>query len=72
MDERPEQPGTCELLEMRTRLGEPAADALDVPDREAAADEGVERDAARHMFRRASSHGRPSSSSTFDSTSVSS
>src|SRR6185312_7354098 len=47
VDERSEQPGPSELLQVRARLGEPASDAFDGPDGEAPADEAVQRDPAR-------------------------
>src|SRR5579871_4243117 len=48
MDERPEQAGAADLLQVGARLGEPPADAEDRPDPELMPDEGVERDPARH------------------------
>ena len=43
---RARMPGWRQPLEVRARLGETPADALDLPDQEAAADEGVQPDAA--------------------------
>src|SRR5262249_33083000 len=47
VDERSQQSGTCEFLEMRTRLGEPPPDALDLPDRGAVADARIHCDPPR-------------------------
>ena len=47
MNERPEQSGTGELLEVRARFGEPPSDAPDLTDLEAMPDERVQRDPAR-------------------------
>src|SRR6188472_1451995 len=46
MHEPAESAGRRQLLEVRARLGETPAGALDLPDPEAAADEGVQPDAA--------------------------
>src|SRR5262245_31526370 len=47
MNQRPEQPGPRELLEMGTRLGQAPSDALRCADAKASPDERVQRDAAR-------------------------
>src|SRR5712671_435767 len=48
MDQWTEQPRAGELFEVGTRLRESSADAHHGSDEEASADEGVQRDAARH------------------------
>jgi hypothetical protein len=47
VDEWAKESGSGEFLEVSARFGEPAADAFDSADPEAAADEAVEGDAAR-------------------------
>src|SRR5690348_15474740 len=47
MDERSQQAGASELLEVGAGLGEPSPDALDRADPEPAADQRVQRDAPR-------------------------
>jgi hypothetical protein len=50
VDERPEQAWPREPLEVGARLGEAAADALDLADPEASADERVQAPAVRTVF----------------------
>src|SRR5262245_48006024 len=47
MDERPQQAGPSELLEVRAGLAEPSSDALGGAELESPADEAVQPDAAR-------------------------
>jgi len=62
VNDRPEEPGSRKLLELGTRLGRPATDALDGADPEASTDETVDGDVARHAFRLGCSRGGRESS----------